>query len=132
MLVTIPSFCVPNVWASVAPILQKAVDKSQEDYTLEDIQNCLLNRSMQLWVWVVEEKIIACCVTMVVCYPQRKVCQLPYIAGVGLKQWLACEDAVIKWAKDNGCTKLEGFDRGGWLRVLKGWYKVWITIRKDI
>lgn len=113
-------------------MLKRAVDRGQHDYNLEDILNLLLNRDMQLWVWVKEQKIIACCVTMVVVYPQRKVCQLPYIAGAGLRQWLECEETIIKWAKANGCTKLEGFDRGGWLRVLTGWYKVWVTIRKDI
>ena len=132
MLLSIPQYCVPTVWESVAPLLQKAVDKGQHDYSLEDIKSCLLNRDMQLWVWVEENKIIACCITSVVIYPQRKICQLPYIAGAGLKQWLQHEDTIITWAKAQGCTKLEGFDRGGWLRVLKTWYKVWVTIRKDI
>lgn len=134
MLQGIPAQCVPNVWATVAPMLKLAVERGQKDFLLEDVLALIMSREMQLWIWVEELKIVACCVTQLVNYPQRKVCQLPYIAGSGMKRFLQCEEQFITWAKAHGCTQLEGFDRGGWLRVLNSrkWFKVYTTIRKDI
>jgi hypothetical protein len=132
MLLGIPAQCVPNVWATVAPMLKKAVDRSHNDYLLDDVLKCILEREMQLWVYEKDGIITGCCVTMIVTYPQRKICQLPYLAGKGLKEFLTQENIITEWARANGCTRLEGFDRGGWARVLTGWYKVWATIRKDI
>lgn len=134
MLKAIPAQCVPDVWNTCAPLLQKAVEKTQKDFLLDDILNALLLRDMQLWVWIEDFKIVACCVTQIVVYPQRKICQLPFIGGSGMKQFLKCEDEFILWARAHGCSQLEGFDRGGWLRILsvKNWFKAWVTIRKDI
>lgn len=134
MLQAIPAQCVPNVWATCAPLLQRAIDKTQRDFLIDDILRLLLSEDMQLWIWVEDFKIVACCITTITIYPQRKVCQLPYIAGSGLKRFLTCEAQFITWAKAHGCTQFEGFDRGGWLRILqpRGWFKVWTTIRKDI
>ena len=124
---------IEAVWPHVEGMLQKAVDKSQHDYLLEDIYFALLSRDMQLWVWIVGEDITACCVTMINNYPNRRVCQLPYIAGQGMGDWITlCEPVIVEWAKQRGCTQLEGFCRDGWLRVLKHWRKAWTTMRRDI
>jgi hypothetical protein len=115
-------------------MLQKAVDKTQKDFLLEDILGFLIAQDMQLWVWVEDNDIVACCITQIINYPRRSVCTLPYIAGSGMRRFLQCEDQIIAWAKERGCTQLEGFDRGGWLRVLKlkNWFRAWTVIRKDI
>jgi len=115
-------------------MLQKAIDKSQKDWLLEDVLNDLATRDMQLWVWVEELKIVACCITQIIVCPQRKICALPFLAGSGLRRFLQCESQFIEFARANGCDKLEGFDRGGWLRVLskRQWFSVWTTIRRDI
>jgi hypothetical protein len=134
VLEPIPSHCVSKVWGSVAPILQRAIDKSQKDFLAEDILQRLLDQHMQLWVWIENGEIVACCITQIANYPQRKVCQLPFIAGKAMRHWLSCEPIFIQWAKANGCNQLEGFCRDGWLRVLNpmSWFKVWTTMRKDI
>ena len=125
---------IPQIWDVVAPMLQKAINKSQKDYSVDDIFNFLMSDDMQLWAWLEDKKIIACCISQIVNYPQRKVCQLPYIAGSGLRRFLEAEEIIIKWAKMNDCTQLEGCARDGWLRIMqpRNWFKVWVTIRKDI
>lgn len=134
MLQAISWQAVPNVWSVVSPMLQRAINKSQKDYSLEDILYHLGQRNMQLWVWLEKDQIEACCISQIIEYPQRKVCQLPFVAGRMMRRWIACEDEISKWAKSQGCTQLEGFCRDGWLRVLspRNWFKVWITMRKEI
>lgn len=123
---------IDTVWAICSGLLQKVIDRDQKDFLVDDIHELLKSRDMQLWVWRARNKITACLVTKIVNYPRRRVCQMPYIAGADMKDWLACEPIITAWAKENGCSQLEGFARKGWLRVLPHWRVVWTTIRKDI
>lgn len=134
MLQGVTSKEILGIWDKIAPMLQKAIDKTQHDFDIEDILKFLLSSDMQLWIWVENAQIIACCVSQIINYPRRKVCQLPYIAGSGLKRFIESENIIMQWARKQGCSQLEGFDRGGWVRVLKvkDWFRVWTTIRKDI
>lgn len=119
-------------WPEVAPLLQKAIDKSQNDYSIHDIRSLLEARDMQLWIWLVDSKVAACLVTVIANYPHRRVCQMPFIAGRFMKDWLKMETVIAQWAKERGCSQLEGFCRPGWTRVLKNWSIVWTTMRRDI
>ena len=123
---------IDSVWPAVKPLIQKAIDKSQNDYSIDDVYGLLKSRDMQLWVWIEDHEVTSCLVTMIVNYPRRRVCQLPYIAGKNMKHWLAFEEVISAWAKERHCSQLEGFSRKGWLRVLGHWKPVWTTIRKDI
>jgi hypothetical protein len=125
---------VPTVWGRVAPILQRAIDLSQGDYLAKDVYHALKAKDMQLWVWREGQEISTVWITQILNYPQRKVCQLLFVAGSGLRQKLATEETFVQWAKAQGCTQCELGGRDGWLRVLapRNWFKVWTTMRKDI
>lgn len=123
---------VEEFWPQASVLLQKALDKSQGDYALNDVKKELLERDMQLWIWIEGHTLISCCVTKIVNYPQRLICQIPLIAGTKMRLWLQCEDVISAWAKEQGCTQLEGFSRDGWLKVLCHWRKAWTTIRRDL
>lgn len=126
---------VPRVWPVVLPMLRKAFERCEGDYTEEDIYAGLLNREYQLWIYWHDLTIVAACVTCVVVYPQRKVCCFMLIGGKGLKFWKqSAQEGITTWAKEKGCTVLEGYDTRSWLRVLikYGWRGVWLVIRKEI
>ena len=132
MLVGVKNTDIDLVWSIVAPMIQRAIDKSEHDYSIDDVYHHLCQRNMQLWYWVGDCGIIACMVSVIASYPNRKVCQLPFIGGKGLRIWIHAEPIIAAWAKEQGCTQLEGFCRQGWVRVLKNWRVVWQTMRKDI
>jgi len=132
MLVGVLNTDIDEVWPIVSPLLQKAVDKGQGDFLLQDYYEALLLRNMQLWVWKPEEKITAACVTQILSYPRRKVCQILLLGGTGLKDWLKKENSLVEWAREQGCSQMEGFARDGWLGVLPHWVKCWNTIRRNI
>lgn len=135
MLAGIQHYDIERYWPHVAPLLQKALDKGQGDYSLEDIKDRLTARKYQLWVWHVDNKIITAAVTCIAELPQTNICCLLLIGGKGLKLWKDDGAKIIEaWARDKGCSALEGYDTRSWLRILMqhGWKKVWVTIRKEL
>lgn len=123
-----------GIWNIVTPMIEAAIEKSQKDFWLEDVLVRLINRDMQLWVWYEEGAIVACCITQLVNYPRSRVCQMPFIGGKAMRKWLTkdVENIVVAWARERGCSQLEGFCRDGWLRLLPHWRKVWTTMRRSV
>jgi len=121
-----------KVWPLAAPLLQKAIDRSQHDCELEDYLEEAQLGVCQLFVWIKEETVTAACILRVSNRPRKRVCEMPLIAGTDMENWLLVEDKIVEWAKAQGCTQLEGYCRDGWLRVLKNWNKVWTTMRRDL
>ena len=132
MLIGLPAQELPQHWSVVAPMLQRALSKSQGDLRLEDLYTKIFERDMQLWGWLIEGEITACCVTQVLTFPGNKICSIPFIAGCGMKDWIHVEPQLVAWAKEQGCNQLEGYCRPGWVRMLRHWKQVWITMRRDI
>lgn len=120
------------LWPVVAPMLQRAIDCSPRDYKIEDLHAELQKTSMQLWVWDTGNGVEACCITTITNYPQRSVCDLPFIAGGKMRDWLSMESTISAWAKTKGCSQLGGCGRTGWLKVLRHWKNIGVKIRRDI
>lgn len=123
---------ISKVWPIVEPMLAIAAERSDGDFTTDVVYQNLIFGHMQLFVWQVNEKISAACVTEIYSRRCKKVCSMPLIGGTDMKFWLKAEDELVKYAKEQGCSQLEGYCRDGWLRVLKNWKKVWVTMRRDI
>lgn len=134
MLKGIPFTDIDGVWTTVSPWVQQSIDKSQHDYELDDILFRLYERDMQLWVWYEEEEIVACCVTTIIKWPRKKICSMPIIGGKAMNKWLTpeVEELFVQWAREQGCSQMEGYCRDGWLRLLPHWNKVWTTMRRSI
>lgn len=132
MLYGIQPHEVDIVWPIVAPLIQQAIDKGPKDFSVQDILERVLDTEMQLWVWDTGSGIEACCITTIVNYPQKIVCEMPYIAGGKMRDWLSMEAVIVEWARSKDCTQLGGCGRIGWLRVLKNWRDVGTKLRRDI
>ena len=132
MLYGIPRAEVEPIWEVVGPLLQRAIEKSTGDFSLEDVRKALDERDMQLWIWAVDRVIYSAAVTQILTFPQRKVCAVPFVGGTRLADWLDCNELIGDWARDQGCAQMEGYVRDGWLRKLKNWFKVWTTVRRDL
>jgi hypothetical protein len=132
MLTGVPAERVPLLWGMVSPFIASALEKSQHDYKLEDVYDCLIKKDMQLWVWNKGDEIVACGVTTITSYPNRKICAMPFVGGTKMREWIKAEPLIIAWAKAQGCTQLEGYCRPGWKKVLPHWGIVWNTMRRSI
>ena len=78
--------------------------------------------------------IVASMVTEVIDYPQMKVARMVVIGGGHMDDWLPFMSTVMKWASLEGCDRLEGLARDGWIRKLKdhGFKKLYSLIGVDL
>ena len=82
-----------------------------------------------------DSDIIAACTTRIYDTPQSRVLIAEWLGGERLAEWL--DDALViieQFARDQGCTKIEGSGRKGWERMLtsKGWRYLATTYEKDL
>lgn len=73
---------IDTVWNEVSLLIEKALKYSDGKYKIQDIYKSLKNRDMQLWVAFNDSGLIACAVTNIVNFPQKKIMFLLFIAGV--------------------------------------------------
>lgn len=97
-----------------------------------DIYALLLRRQLQLWVVRCGAETRACGVTRIEDYPRARVCGMLLVAGKEMDSWLHFDKDIEAWAREQGCTAMEGPGRRGWERVAAplGWQPVWTVYRK--
>lgn len=131
-LTGVPADKTNTIWEEVAPILKRAVDRTDR-YTMDDIYRYIVSQDMQLWLIIDHERLVAVFVTEIVCYPQMKVLACPFVAGHDAKDWIHLISEVEEFAKSKGCSEVEPPGRKGWRKLLPPQYKEYVTIfRKKI
>jgi hypothetical protein len=55
-----------------------------------------------------------------------------FCAGQNPGHWLGHLDGIATWARAQGCAALELQGRPGWERLLEGWEKTHVLLRKRI
>ena len=129
-------------WDEMSKLLDPAIARSRGRLTNESVKAALIEREMQLWVSIDNDGTIeAACTTQIIQYPGVKVLGLPLIGGKNRGNWLPFEPMFIAYAKENGCTEMEGYARPGWVGLVrkishsvlgKEWEPCWTIIRKKI
>lgn len=134
MLMGIPADVVPAFWQIVTPLLGRALEHADGRYEVEDILAALLACDMQLWIAVDARSMAveAVCVTEIIAYPQEKRCGLVFCAGREANRWLRHLQDIEEWAREQGCAALELQGRPGWERLLGGWQKTHVLLRKRL
>ena len=125
-----------EVWHLVEDHLSRGLEHSYGELDLDDIYESIEDKTMQLWIAVKEDPkdIVASMVTEVIDYPQMKVARMVVIGGGHMDDWLPFMSTVMKWASLEGCDRLEGLARDGWIRTLKdyGFKKLYSLIGVDL
>lgn len=123
-----------GILGDVLPLLTPAVERSKGRYEVGDVIALCLQGHMQMWCSVRDEKIEAVCVTQILTFPRAKVLAMTFIGGKNSAHWLRFEADMAVWAKEQGCSQLEGYDarNGAWLRVTEGWSENYLAIGKPI
>jgi hypothetical protein len=134
MITMVPREEVQNVWATVAPMLKKALDRAPGRYAPEDIFIALLKGHQTLWVYA-DGEIKAAWTTRVYDVPLGRVMAFEWIGGEEVNEWV--EEAISigeRYAKDMGCTRIEGHGREGWFRFLQrqGWQRLASSFEKEL
>lgn len=125
---------IPHVWEDVRPLLKKATDLSGGRYDVDDLLDPLNAGMTELWT-VADDKLLAAFITVIQRFPRKSVLSIPIIGGDGMAEWLVPGlTAMEAYAKENGCSILEGGGRRAWAKVLAeaGWKTDRIVIEKEL
>lgn len=125
---------VPEYWPEVSPLIQKALAYCDGKYDLRYIYESLMSRKMQLWVSldsIPMSHVEACCITEIVHYPLKCICNIFLVSGKNMQNWLGFEKNIEAWARENGCRSIECYGRPGWEKTID-WEKIHTVLRKKL
>jgi len=134
-LLPVPAPEVEAKWHFAEPWVRSAVDEYALLETVESYKARCLDRSAQLWLIADQDQVVGCGITEI--YPTNKgmTCAIPVVAAVSMGDALVpVFDTIEQWAREQGCVRLQGYGRLGWIKALKpyGWRPRAVEIEKDI
>ena len=121
-------------WFILAPMLERALEQTYGEYSLEDVAIHVANGDWQLWTAVEHALPVATMVTELIKYPQIKICRWVLLSGEGFKQWKSLLFQIEDWALMQGCTAFEAFARPGMEKLARsmGFREQYRVIVKDL
>ena len=133
----VPRAATDIVWGDVSGMLNKAIQTSAGKYHIDDIYRHINEGFYNLWLIIddkEDEKVIAAITTRIIEYPNRKAMAMDWIGGKRMMEWLPIAmERLSSFAKDCGCSHLEGYGRKAWSKVLKkyNWKPEYIAYRME-
>jgi hypothetical protein len=115
----VPSHEVPYIWDRVAHFIQAALDRTEGELDLSDIQTAILDRDMQLWVLLDGKELIGAVVTQIIPYPKKKACRIVAMGGDVSGYFDDIDELLSTWAGELGCDRMEIVGRKGWTRAIR-------------
>jgi hypothetical protein len=134
-LTPVPAPEVEDKWHFAEPWVRSAVEEGALVETVESYKARCLDRSAQLWLIRDHDQVSGAAVTEIYPTPKGLTCAVPVVGAVSLNDALVpVFEEIERWARAEGCVRLEGFGRQGWVRALKpyGWRPLSVVIEKDI
>jgi len=132
---SIPAPVMDVVWPDVVKLMDRTLATAHGKYTIDDVYAGLQRGDLALWLAVEGTKPIAAVTTRVIQYPQGRALALDWVGGGRMKEWFDIGMPIMeKFAKDNGCTHMEGYGRKAWMRWIGryGWKQDYIAFRKEL
>jgi len=117
----VPYEYVDDVWPHVKAFIGWGVRLQPKLFSLESVRQELDSRVLALWIMIDDEtgKPVAAATTRIIKYPKCSSVMIDWLGGKRMNEWLPQFSAMMdRYAKDNGCTRIEGAGRKGWLRAL--------------
>jgi hypothetical protein len=103
-----PKETIEDIWQEVAHYFQRALDKHDAEYTLDDLKKLILDGSWKLFVFVNNDKINGAAVVSFITYPRSHTAFVTCIGG----NQLVTEEYYKKFMvllKEYGATKVQGY-----------------------
>jgi hypothetical protein len=110
-ITVVPPAVVDVVWPDAKEMLLRAVEATRGVYDIDSVERGLCE------------------------YPNGRGLALDWIGGERMREWLPMAQTVMeRYARDNGCTHLEGYGREAWGRWLQkyGWKPAYIAYRMEL
>lgn len=95
---------LPQVWGTVAPMLQKAIDIDPSAITIEQVEFAVRTGRSYLLVWEEpNEGITGACTIDIIDYPRQRVAHVNLMGGKGIVREHVFEEAKA-WMRHMGAT----------------------------
>lgn len=111
---------VPQTW----PLVERLLDDgyaAADEITPPDLQDWLTAGKGLLWVAVLDDRVLAACVTTLVARRSGLICRVMSGGGESMERWQAdWLDTIERYARQEGCAKVRIDGRRGWERALSG------------
>ena len=103
---------LPQVWSTVAPLLQKAIDLDPQEITIEQVEYAIRTGRTYLVVWEEPNEGITGAATIdFIDYPRVRVGHGNLMGGKGIMRPHVIEE-MYKWMKLHGATKAQVWASG--------------------
>ena len=119
----VPKEHIADVWEDIEEYVKNCAKYTYGRFTEQDILRDVLLKDQQLWIsFDIETKVIVgFLITEVIEYPQTKMLMLHFTGGKDFKSWVPDGlPKIQKFARDNGCIRIESRGRSGWGKLWKG------------
>ena len=104
-LLVIPAQFVHKHFHLAAPLLQKAIDKGNGEFTLDDLQSACSRGEQQLLLIMVSGKCVCAMTVISYNFPRHRQAYMSYIGGSQTKEgW----EQFKQWVIDQGCDRISG------------------------
>ena len=104
-LLVIPAQFVHKHWNIAGPLLQKAIDKGNGEFTLDDLQGACSRGEQQLLLIMVDDVCVCAFTVTQYNFPRHRQAYMSYIGGTQTKEgW----EQFKQWVIDQGCDRISG------------------------
>ena len=121
---------VDEMWPAIEPLVRAGLEFGDGRWAPEDIRAALTEGAQQLWID--GDPMRAICVTEIIRYPQQRRCNIFLLAGQDLDAWIWQLSILEAWAREKGCKAMELHGRPGWERILPGYDRTAVVLRKEL
>lgn len=131
----VPPQVLDVVWPDAKKMLQMAVDTTSGVYNIDNVYDALKNQTYLLWVALDGATPVAAITTRIAIYPNAKGLAMDWIGGKRMRDWFPlAHETLSNYARQNGCTHMEGYGRRAWGRWLEkyGWKPEYIAYRMEL
>ena len=123
---------IAESWPWLHPLAKRFCDESHGTLTPGKVLYDLLHETKQAFV---VGDLAGLLITEIVAYPAARTLIVVGVAGDGWSEWGPAAVAHCEaFGRSQGCTRIEGIGRGGWVRALEkyGWQRLATITGKEL
>ena len=122
---------VTKIWPHISHMIRRAMDRGGMG-KFENVEQDVLSANAYLWLAMAGNSLLACAVTQVTDETDHRLCTIVACCGHDWERWGMLIEGLEKYARAEGCRRIEICGRPGWVKRLPSYRTVKIVIRKEL
>jgi hypothetical protein len=122
---------VSKIWPHISHMIARAMDRGGMG-RFEDVERDVLGNNSYLWLAMEGNSLLASAVTKVTTEKLYRLCTIVACCGHDWERWGMLIEGLERYARAEGCERIEICGRPGWLKRLPDYRLAKIVIRKEL